>query len=177
MKHSHFENKNLATDPLSTINNDDGMTNVHFLENAVYKYMSGDRKPIAIRIDSGLYGRFKPLAKCVYGSVCRAAEVYMVSFILAVESGVHFSNTDRPINIGKIVIERNLRSRRKLEVTEEVTTTKKVKRRTVEVAPLDYDSLSVEDLQREYSLAKSARQYGRTMVLGALLKKRVDSNG
>lgn len=90
------------------------MTNVHFLENHVYKYVSGDRKPIAIRIDSGLYSRFKPLAKRVYGSVCHAVEVYITALISAVETGVYFSTTEKPINIENIVIERNLRPRRKL---------------------------------------------------------------
>lgn len=95
------------------------VTKVHFSEKGAYKYVTGTRQPISIRIDTGLYSRFKPLAKRVFGSVCRAVEIHMVTIIEAVENGVHFSNTVTPINIGKIVIERNLRPRRKLEVEGE----------------------------------------------------------
>jgi len=88
---------------------------VHFSEKGAYKYVSGVREPISIRIDTGLYARFKPLAKRVHGSVCRSIELYITTLIESVETGVHFSHTERPINIDKIVIERNLRPRRKLE--------------------------------------------------------------
>lgn len=97
-------------------NKDDSITNVHFSERGAYKYISGQRDPISIRIDRGLYKHFKPLAKRVYGSVCRAIEVYITTLIETVENGVHISNTEKPIKIDKIVIERNLRSRRKLEL-------------------------------------------------------------
>lgn len=95
---------------------DDSSTNVHFSESVAYKYVSGVRKPISSRRDSGLYKRYKQVAKAVYGSVCRADELNMIALIEAAEKGVHFSNTERPIKIEKIVIERNLRSRRALEV-------------------------------------------------------------
>ena len=64
---SDSPNKRFAPNDSFNENSNDSMTNVHFLENAVYKYMSGDRQPISIRIDTGLYNRFKPLAKRVYG--------------------------------------------------------------------------------------------------------------
>jgi len=44
----------------------------------------------------------------------------MVNFIEATERGVNFCYTSKPLRIDKIVIERNLRSRRKLEVEDEV---------------------------------------------------------
>lgn len=94
---------------------------MHFSENGVYKYLSGERKPISIRIDTGLYSAFKPLSKRVYGSTCKAVEVYMIGFIETIEKGVYLGNTPQPIKIDKIVIERNFRERRKLEVEQEVT--------------------------------------------------------
>ena len=100
----------------------DSKTKVHFSESAAYKYISGKRDPISIRIDKGLYSAFKPLSKRVCGSTCKAVEVYMISFIEAVEKGVHFSDTAKPIQIEKIVIERNLRERRNLELEEDVET-------------------------------------------------------
>jgi hypothetical protein len=160
--------------PANNPKTNDSMTKEHFLENAVYKYMTGQREPITIRIDKGLYSAFKPLAKRVYGSVCRAAEVYMVSFILAVESGVYFSNTDRPINIEKIVIERNLKPRRNLafveeEEVEEVATTRRVRR--VRKVP-DYSAFSLEELQAEYEKVKAWGDHARQHTLKMFIKKR-----
>jgi hypothetical protein len=144
-----------------------GTTNVHFSDEYVYKYVSGDRQPISIRIDTGLYNQFKPLAKRVYGSVCRAVEIYITAFIATVENGVYFSRTsDTPIHIDKIVIERNLRSRRKLEVLEEetVTTTKKVtKRSKVDYYDGDWRSV-VTDRVNEFGHAVGCRC---TMCSGA----------
>ena len=110
----------------TTPNADASITKVHFSERGAYKYLSGNREPITIRIDTGLYKAFKPVAKRVYGSVCRAVEVYITTLIEATETGVHFSNTEKPINIDKIVIERRVRTRRALEVEEETTVTKVV---------------------------------------------------
>jgi len=99
---------------------DDSVTKVNFSESAAFKYMTGERDTVGFKSDLGLYAGFKPLAKRVYGSVCHAFEIYMVAVIEAVENGVNFSNTVKPINIEKIVIERNLRPRRKLEVEGEL---------------------------------------------------------
>jgi len=96
----------------------DSITNVHFSEQEASCYVSGVRAPIAIRIDTGVYKRFKPLAKRVYGSTCKAVETSMISIIEACEKGVHFSNTGKPIKIDKIVIERNLRPRRDLRIVD-----------------------------------------------------------
>jgi len=106
----------------TTPNTDNSITKVHFSEMGAYKYLSGNREPITIRIDTGLYKAFKPVAKRVYGSVCRAVEVYITTLIEATETGVHFSNTSSPIKIEKIVIERRVRTRRAFEVEEETVT-------------------------------------------------------
>jgi hypothetical protein len=98
------------------ISSSDNKPKVHFSESAAYKYLSGKREPSSICIDTGLYSRFKPLSKRVYSSTCKAAEVYVISLIEAVKNGVHFSDTGRLIQIEKIVIERNLRERRNLEL-------------------------------------------------------------
>ena len=95
---------------------------MHFSEKPYPEYLTGIREPISIRIDTGLYSAFKPLSKRVYGSTCHAIEVYMIGFVETIQrGGVHFSNTVQPIKIDKIIIERNIRERRKLEVETEVT--------------------------------------------------------
>jgi len=105
----------------------DSMTKVNFSEEVAYKYVNGVRATIGFKGDLGIYNRFKQLSKRVYGSTCKAFEIYMISFISAVENGVYFCNTVNPVNVEQhIVIERNLRSRRKLEVTEEVEVTERV---------------------------------------------------
>jgi hypothetical protein len=104
-----------------SVSSSDSKTKVHFSKRASYKYLSGKREPISIRIDTGLYSAFKPLSKRVYGSTCKAVEIYMIALIEAVENGVHFSDAEKAINIEKIVIERNLRERRCLEIETDET--------------------------------------------------------
>ncbi len=97
---------------------------MHFSEKPYPEYLTGKREPISIRIDTGLYSAFKPLSKQVYGSTCHAIEVYMIGFVETIQrGGVHFSNTIQPIKIDNIVIERNIRERRKLEVETEIIET------------------------------------------------------
>jgi hypothetical protein len=109
----------------------DSSTKVHFSKSSAYKYMSGRRKPISIRIDTGLYSAFKPLSKRIYGSTCKAVETYMITLIETVENGVHFSNTSETrIIIEKLVIERNLAKERrnlKLNPPETMPTTSEPK--------------------------------------------------
>jgi hypothetical protein len=78
---------------------------------------NGRRKLVGIRVDEDLYKAFKPVAKRVFGSVCRPIESFMVSILALQESGVNFGST---IKIEKQIIERNLRPRRKLEYEVEV---------------------------------------------------------
>lgn len=99
-------------------NKHDSLTNVNFSDYAASRYFANRRVVMGVRVDEGLAKRFKQYAKRIYGSVCRAVEVYMVNFIEAAERGVNFCYTNRPLRIEKVVIERNLRSRRKLEFSE-----------------------------------------------------------
>lgn len=99
----------------------DSKTKVHSSKKGANKYITGVREPISIRIDKGLYKRFKQLAKRVYGSVCKPVEIHMISFIETVENGVHISNTDKPINVEQhIRIERLNRERRYLDIVSPV---------------------------------------------------------
>jgi len=109
--------KTKKTKPTSSTDTkgDNSVTKVNHSKSAAFKYMTGERDTVGFKSDLGLYAGFKPLAKRVYGSVCHAFEIYMIAVIEAVEKGVNFSNTSKPINIERIVIERNLRPRRKLE--------------------------------------------------------------
>lgn len=79
---------------------------------------SGHRKVVGIRIDENLYKTFKPIAKRVFGSVCRPIETFMASIIAISQTEVNFGNT---INVHEIKIERNLRARRRLVIDEEIT--------------------------------------------------------
>lgn len=98
----------------------DSRTNVHFASRPAYHYLSGIRKPVSSRRDTGLYARYKQVAQAVFGSVCKSDENYMCALIEAAEAGVHFCATDKPIVIDKIVIERNLpRERRNLRLASE----------------------------------------------------------
>ena len=77
----------------------------------------GNRRVVfGVRIDEGLAKAAKPVLKAVFGSTCNGIETYLAGLIATYEqrgiSGVYPSNT----SIGTIVIERNLRERRKLEV-------------------------------------------------------------
>jgi len=79
---------------------------------------SGRRKVVGIRIDENLYSAFKPIAKRVFGSVCRPIESFMASVVALDNVGANFGNT---IKVHEIKIERNLRARRRLVVEEEIT--------------------------------------------------------
>lgn len=91
----------------------DSKTKVHFSEGRVPSYVSGVREPITVRIDRGVYKEYKPLAKRIYGSTCKAVETHMISLIEVAKTGVYFSHTEKSINIEKIVIERNLGKERR----------------------------------------------------------------
>ena len=87
----------------------------------------GERVVVGVRIDNNLYEAFKPVAKAVFGSVCRPLEAFMATVVSSYQTknldngfGVNPSLT---IDIGKLVIERNVRSRRRMVVEEEVETT------------------------------------------------------
>jgi hypothetical protein len=65
---------------------------------------------VGVRVDKELYLRFKSVSKRIFGSVCNPIESFMAAVVGLAENGVNPSNT---VRIGKIVIERNLRERRK----------------------------------------------------------------
>lgn len=94
----------------------DSITKRNVFPKGAFKYVSGTRGLMGARVDLGLYRRFKRVAKAVNGSVCSALEIYMATLIVAAENDVTFCYTGKPLNIEKIVIERNLRSRRRLEI-------------------------------------------------------------
>lgn len=100
--------------------NNTSMTNVHFSDYISKRWEGGKRRPVTIRQNDKLYSDFKPVAKRLYGSVCRAIETFEAVIVTVADENVYFSNTEKPLHIGKIVIERNLRPRRALEVNESV---------------------------------------------------------
>jgi len=73
------------------------------------------RVVMGVRVDSELKKRFKLVAKRVFGSVCNPIEAFMATVVSCAESEVNFGNT---VEVGTIVIERNLRPRRNLDVQE-----------------------------------------------------------
>lgn len=67
---------------------------------------------VGIRCDSGLYSAAKPVLKARFGSVCRAVESYFAAVLSCANQEVNFGST---VEIGNIVIERNIRPRKKLD--------------------------------------------------------------
>lgn len=157
----------------------DSSEKVHFLESGAYKYMSGERVSTGIRVDSGLYSRFKQVSKHVYGSTCRAFELYMIALIETTENGVHFSDTQQPIRIEKIVIERNLRPRRSLPLQdcemgyEEASRVERTKRPVLVKNDLpDYSKFSTEKLQKLHARFRNSGEVGKSALVVFELKKR-----
>ena len=78
------------------------------------------RVTMTVRVDEGLKKRFVPFSKRVFNSVCLPIEAWMAGLLGTVveaeKKGVYPSATiPLKVDVGKIVIERNLRERRKLE--------------------------------------------------------------
>lgn len=90
------------------------------LPEGFYKYISGVRKTVGAKADTGLYSRAKPVMQALFGSVCRAHEIYYSTLILLAENPANLCYTGgNRLDIGKIAIERNLRPRRTLKVDAE----------------------------------------------------------
>jgi len=87
----------------------------------------GRRRVWGVRVDEKLLKQAKPLIRAQYGSDCRAVESFLAG-VVATHSGKQLVGVNPShTSIGVIKIERNLRSRRKLEVEEtEVTETKTI---------------------------------------------------
>ena len=96
-----------------------GVTKVNFLNYIKTEWITGKRTTIGFKGNLDLYREFKPVSKALYGSTCRAFEFFMASLVTSSRQKVNFSLTTNPITIENIVIERNLRPRRKLELKEE----------------------------------------------------------
>jgi hypothetical protein len=77
------------------------------------------RVATGIRADKKLYLAFKQVAIAKFGSTCRAIEPFMAAIVgtYKQEQIDGASPTNTRIDIGKIVIERNLQPRRKLKRT------------------------------------------------------------
>jgi len=82
---------------------------------ALQKVFSGVRKPIGVRVDTGLYSAVKPVLLAKYGSICRPIEAFLVAHLAIAVDPASTSNT---VKIENLWIQRNLRSRRKLAVKE-----------------------------------------------------------
>ena len=86
------------------------------------------RVPMTIRVDEKLKKEGKRVLIDYFGSTCRGIESYLAGLVATYNSEQKHSVYRKPtVNIGKLIIERNLRSRRKLEeeveVNEKVTVT------------------------------------------------------
>jgi len=82
------------------------------------------RVTMSFRVDEGLKKRFLPFTKRVFGSVCLPLESLMAGILSTVVESEKFGvypGTTVPLkfDVEKIVIERNLRPRRKLELVDE----------------------------------------------------------
>jgi|YelNatPaOPRAMG01_1025707.scaffolds.fasta_scaffold07009_7 hypothetical protein len=144
----------------------DSITGVNPKRTHGFGLWGNERVVVGIRVDKELYLRFKSVSKRVFGSVCNPIESFMAAVVGLAENGVNPSNT---VRIGRVVIERNLRERRKqvrgdlvglrgVEVVEEpkgegeVVVSKPKAEGVVVSKPkrrLDYSGWSVEELKRE----------------------------
>jgi hypothetical protein len=124
------ENKRLATSPQRP-----RQTQFNACNTGVYPVRShgfgvwGNRRVVmSVRVDERLKKEATRVLKAVYGSTCRGIESYLAGLVATYEqqgvSGVYPSHT----SIGQLVIERNIRTRRKLETRtyEEETTERNV---------------------------------------------------
>lgn len=149
----------------------------HFSNYIKMEWKKGKRFPISIRINDKLYAEFKTVSKQLYGSTCRAVENYMAAVVLSARQKVHFSNTQQPIQIGKIVIERNLKPRRSLpkqefEGNEQSPQIQKNKPVILKNTFPDYSKFSTEKLERMHEAAKNMGNMGKSALIFMELKKR-----
>lgn len=119
----------------------------------------GNRRiPKSYRVDEKLAEASKPVLQAIFGSECRGVEAFLAGLVATYEAqgigGVYPTNT---VEIGKLVIERNLRSRRKLVVEEEIEETTKVKRLTCEFHGCNREATFEVYLPRPYGFKGSAK--------------------
>jgi len=119
-KHKSFTDKRKRARAKQTQFND-SITGVNPIRTHGFGVYKGKRVAWAVRVDEKLLKKAKPVLRAKFGSTCRGVEAWLAGLVATYkgdyELGVNPSNT---VSIGKLVIERNLRSRRKLTVEEEV---------------------------------------------------------
>jgi hypothetical protein len=86
---------------------DDSSTRVNFPQSV----LTGVRKTVGFKCDTGLYAAFKPVATAYFGSVCRPLECFMLAVLTLKKERVNFGPT---VTIQNLNITRNLRTRRKM---------------------------------------------------------------
>lgn len=157
------------------------LTGVNPLRTHGFGVWGGKRVVVGVRVDERLYEAFKPVAKLVFGSVCRPVEAFMAAVVasnqtqqLTSKLGVNPSNT---VEIGKLVIERNVRSRRRLvvEETKEVREVVQKEKRVVQKPkrkPIDYSKLSLEELQSLFDKTRKLNRMGQMQTIAFEMKKR-----
>ena len=87
---------------------DDSLPKVNYPQDI----LSGVRKTVGFKCDTGLYSAFKEVAQAKFGSVCRPLECIMLTFLALNKERVNFGTT---VRIDHLHVERNLRPRRNLE--------------------------------------------------------------
>jgi antitoxin component of RelBE/YafQ-DinJ toxin-antitoxin module len=87
----------------------------------------GNRRVVmSVRVDEKLKKEATKVLKAVFGSTCRGVEAYLAGLVATYQQqGVDGVYPRSTCNIGKLVIERNLRSRRRM-VEEEVEVAEKI---------------------------------------------------
>jgi hypothetical protein len=138
------------------------------------------RVVMSVRVDEKIKREGTEVLQLLYGSTCRGIESFLTLLIAAYKQqklkGVYPSNT---IEIGKLVIERNLRPRRKLvvpkeeiEETTEIRRVKKTKRRLVLDDLPDYSQYSLEKLDKLHRMYQNLGDVGKSALVFTELKRR-----
>lgn len=112
-EHKGFSPKTKAK---TTKNKQDSITGVNPERTHGFGVYKGRRKVWGVRVDETLLKQAKPVLKAKFGSECRGVEAWLAGLVAITKGeqliGVNPSNT---VEIGKLIIERNLRPRRKLD--------------------------------------------------------------
>jgi len=103
---------------------DDNTTRVYPSRKHGIGLWGNPRVPMTVRVDKGIKKQFLLFSKRVFGSSCLPLESLMAGIINTVveaeKTGVYPSSTiPLKLDIEKIVIERNLRPRRRLELSDD----------------------------------------------------------
>ena len=142
----------------------------------------GNRRVVmGIRVDEKLKIEATKVLKLLFGSTCRGVEAYLAGLVATYHSqGIHGVNPSNTIDvrIDNLNIERNLKTRRKLIVEENIETVevkqvKTVKKKQMVVNDLpDYSKMSLEELDKKHRLYQNIGQLGKSALIAAELKRR-----